>query len=194
MQYPMHNDRWSGYFEDVVKDTKNVNQALPTMTAFYILSQPNPVVIDEHWTGDCGRLLDWVRHKLAAVGPISALWAIDEQGSPPEYSGCCSRAGLASDTSRWARHQCDVLRAHRRFAGPRRRLPRSTTRRILPTTMGGSCAAGWTMPNRIGSTMATATMYGIIFGQWGPCPSSTHRRESSVAIDIRRNTRRLRIG
>jgi hypothetical protein len=100
MKYPMHNDRWSGYFEDVGKDTNNLNQALPTMTAYYILTRPDPSSVDPHWTGDVGRLLDWVRRKFGR-GPYLGAWAIDEQGPPPEYSGCCSRAGLASDTSRW---------------------------------------------------------------------------------------------
>ena len=101
MKYPMKNNRWSGYFEDVGKDTANVNQALPTMTAYYILTAPDPAAIDPHWTGDVGHLLDWVRHKFGR-GPYLGAWAIDEQGSPPDYNGCCSRAGLASDTSRWA--------------------------------------------------------------------------------------------
>jgi hypothetical protein len=101
LKYPMRNNRWSGYFEDVVKDTVNVNQACPTMTAYYILSLPNPETVDSHWTGDVGHLIDWVRQKFGR-GPYLGAWAIDEQGPPPDYSGCCSRAGLASDTSRWA--------------------------------------------------------------------------------------------
>lgn len=101
MRYPMHNNRWSGYFEDVGKDTDNLNQALPTMTAYYILSSPDPAAIDPHWTGDVGHLLDWVRHKFGR-GPYLGAWAVDEQGPPPDFNGCCSRAGLASDTSRWA--------------------------------------------------------------------------------------------
>jgi hypothetical protein len=101
MKYPMQNNRWSGYFEDVGKDTTNVNQALPTMTAYYILTSPDPAAIDPHWVGDVGHLLDWVRHKFGR-GPYLGAWAIDEQGAPPDYNGCCSRAGLASDTSRWA--------------------------------------------------------------------------------------------
>jgi len=101
LKYPMHNNRWSGYFEDVVKDTTNVNQACPTMTAYYILASPNPNAVDAHWTGDVGHLIDWVRQTLGR-GPYFGAWAIDEQGRPPDYSGCCSRAGLASDTSRWA--------------------------------------------------------------------------------------------
>jgi hypothetical protein len=100
MKYPMSNNRWSGYFEDVEKDTANVNQALPTMTAYYILTSPDPSAIDPHWTGDVGRLIDWVRRRFGR-GPYLGAWAIDEQGAPPDYSGCCSRAGLASATSRW---------------------------------------------------------------------------------------------
>jgi hypothetical protein len=100
MKYPMHNDRWSGYFEDVGKNTENVNQALPTMTAYYILSRPDPAAVDPHWNGDVGRLLDWVRRRFGR-GPYLGAWAIDEQGAPPDYAGCCSRAGLASATSRW---------------------------------------------------------------------------------------------
>jgi hypothetical protein len=101
MKYPMRNNRWSGYFEDVVKDTQNINQAAPTMTAYYILSSPHPEEIDPHWIGDVGHLIDWVKQKLGR-GPFFGAWAIDEQGPPPDYCGCCSRAGLASDTSRWA--------------------------------------------------------------------------------------------
>ena len=101
LKFPMHNNQWSGYFEDVVKDTNNVNQAAATMTAYYILASPDPSALDSHWTGDVGHLIDWVRQKFGR-GPYFGAWAIDEQGRPPDYCGCCSRAGLASDTSRWA--------------------------------------------------------------------------------------------
>ncbi|HZV33426.1 MAG TPA: hypothetical protein VFB72_02530 [Verrucomicrobiae bacterium] len=101
LKFPMRNNRWIGYFEDVPKDTNNFNQACPTMTAYYILTSPNPGELDSHWTGDVGHLIDWVRQKFGR-GPYFGAWAIDEQGPPPDYSGCCSRAGLASDTSRWA--------------------------------------------------------------------------------------------
>ncbi len=101
VRYPVRNNRWSGYCEDVAEDTNNVNQACPTMTAYYILSAPDPAAVDPHWTGDVGHMIDWVRQKFGR-GPYSGAWAIDEQGSPPDYCGCCSRAGLSSDTSRWA--------------------------------------------------------------------------------------------
>lgn len=104
LDYPLNAqnrawDKWSGYFEDVSKNTENVNQASPTMTAYYILTRPDPSAVDRNWQGHVGHLLDWVRVKLGR-GPYFGAWAIDEQGTP-DGRGCCSRAGLASDSSRW---------------------------------------------------------------------------------------------
>jgi hypothetical protein len=48
LKYPMVNNRWSGYFEDVHKNVQNVNQASPTMTAWYILSAKHPEKLDAH--------------------------------------------------------------------------------------------------------------------------------------------------
>ncbi len=100
-KYPMHNNKWVGYFEDVPKSMDNANQASPTMTAYYILTQPDPASVDPEWMADVGHIIDWVKKRYGR-GPYFGAWAIDEQGPPPDYSGCCSRAGLASDTSRWA--------------------------------------------------------------------------------------------
>ena len=94
-------DKWSGYFEDVPKNTKNVNQAAPAYTAYYILSRPDPQAVDPDWVNHVGHLIDWVRRSLGR-GPFLGAWGIDEQGAPPTYNGCCSRSGLGSDTSRWA--------------------------------------------------------------------------------------------
>ena len=93
-------NKWSGYFEDVPKNVENVNQASPTMTAYYILSSPEPAAVDKQWSSHVGHMIDWVRQKFGR-GPYFGAWAIDEQGTPDGH-GCCSRAGLASDTSRWA--------------------------------------------------------------------------------------------
>ncbi len=94
-------DKWSGYFEDVPKNPKNVNQAAPTYTAYYLLTRPDPQAVDPDWINHVGHLIDWVRRSLGR-GPFFGAWAIDEQGEPPTYYGCCSRSGLGSDTSRWA--------------------------------------------------------------------------------------------
>ncbi len=104
MDYPLNTgsrawNKWSGYFEDVPKNIENVNQASPTMTAFYILSSPDPAAVDKQWSSHVGHMIDWVRQKFGR-GPYFGAWAIDEQGTPDGH-GCCSRAGLASDTSRW---------------------------------------------------------------------------------------------
>jgi hypothetical protein len=92
-------DKWSGYFEDVQKNTENVNQAAPTYTAYYLLSRPDPHAVDRDWVNHVGHLIDWVRRRLGR-GPYLGAWAIDEQGTA-DGRGCCSRAGLGSDTSRW---------------------------------------------------------------------------------------------
>lgn len=100
-RFPIHNNNWSGYFEDVVKDTQNVNQACPTMTSYYILNRDDPASVDRNWQGDVGAMIDWVKRTMGR-GTFFGAWAIDEQGRPPDYHNCCSRAGLGSDTSRWA--------------------------------------------------------------------------------------------
>jgi len=94
-------DKWSGYFEDVPKNPKNVNQAAPTYTAYYILSRTDPRAIDPDWAKHVSHLIDWVRRSLGR-GPFYGAWGVDEQGEAPSYRGCCSPVGLGSDTSRWA--------------------------------------------------------------------------------------------
>ncbi len=96
-------NKWTGYFEDVSQSVENVNQVLPTMVAWYVLSNPDPASVTPKWTRwpmMTGRLIDWVRTRFGR-GPYSGAWAIDEQGTPDGH-GCCSRAGLGSHTSRWA--------------------------------------------------------------------------------------------
>jgi hypothetical protein len=105
LEHPMNPesrayDKWSGYFEDVPKNTENVNQALPTLTGYYLLTREDPAAVDPEWVNHVGHMIDWVRERFGR-GPYFGAWGIDEQGSPPSYQGCCSRAGLASDSSRW---------------------------------------------------------------------------------------------
>lgn len=100
LKYPMHTMHWSGYFEDVPKNMDNVNQTVPTMTAYYILKHQDPASVDSHWMRDVGRIIDWTREHFGR-GPYFGAWGVDEQGEPPDYYGCCSRAGLGSDSSRW---------------------------------------------------------------------------------------------
>lgn len=101
LQFPMENNRWVGYFEDIRPTTDMVNQASPTMTAYYILSSESPELRDKSWANNVGNLIDWVKLRFGR-GPFFGAWGIDEQGSASDYHYCCSRAGLASDSSRWA--------------------------------------------------------------------------------------------
>ncbi|HZT70700.1 MAG TPA: hypothetical protein VFC10_13245 [Terriglobia bacterium] len=98
-------DKWSGYFEDVSKNTENLNQQAPDYTAYYILSRPDPAADDPLWMEHVGHLIDWVRHYLG-LGPFLGAWAINEQRPPDTLhgpvNGCCSRAGDGSATGRWA--------------------------------------------------------------------------------------------
>jgi hypothetical protein len=99
-------DRWTGYYEDVQKDTENVNDQTSMMTAYYILSHDDPSTVDPQWQTHVGYLLDRSRGLLGR-GPFYGAWAIDEQQRPlaniPYTSarGCCSRAGLSCRTSAW---------------------------------------------------------------------------------------------
>lgn len=91
-------NRWSGFYEDVPYNPASRNQAVPTLTAYYLLTR-GPA-LDRLWRERATELLEWVRSNLG-LGPFAGAWAIDEQRAPGK-PGCCSPAGLGSTTSRWA--------------------------------------------------------------------------------------------
>jgi hypothetical protein len=94
-------NRWSGHYEDIDYDDRDLNQAAPTMTALYLLMHPSPRTIDPRWRTHVRQLVEWVRSYLGR-GPFRGAWAIDEQRTPESGFACCSPAGLGSDTARWA--------------------------------------------------------------------------------------------
>jgi hypothetical protein len=94
-------DKWSGFFEDVPYLSDNVNQFLPDLTAYYIMSRPDPASVDPEWVTHVGHMIDWVRLRFGR-GPFLGAWAIDEQGPLSGRGGCCSRAGQGSHGGRWA--------------------------------------------------------------------------------------------
>ena len=93
-------NRWSGFYEDVPYNLGSRNQATPTLTAHYLLAHSAPETIDPRWQEHVTSLLQWVRRSFGR-GPFLGAWGIDEQWRPGT-SGCCSRVGLGSTTSRWA--------------------------------------------------------------------------------------------
>jgi len=93
----LETDRWSGFYEDVPYNPASRNQAVPTLTALYLLHDP---VRDPLWQRHVTALLAYVRARFGR-GPFAGAWAIDEQRAPGK-PGCCSPVGLGSTTSRWA--------------------------------------------------------------------------------------------
>jgi Prolyl oligopeptidase family len=93
-------NRWSGFYEDVPYFPGSRNQATATLTAHYLLTHSSPETVDPQWREHTEELVRWVRATFAR-GPFAGAWGIDEQRRPGG-SGCCSRVGLGSTTSRWA--------------------------------------------------------------------------------------------
>ena len=97
MRYQLESGRWSGFYEDVPYNPASRNQAVPTLTALYLLHDPQR---DPLWQRHVTTLLNYVRAHFGR-GPFAGAWAIDEQRAPGK-PGCCSPVGLGSTTSRWA--------------------------------------------------------------------------------------------
>ena len=66
MTYPMQNNTWSNYFEDVPvqSDLSNSNQLIPMMTARYLLQHPES---DANWRSHVQGLIAWVETNFGAV-------------------------------------------------------------------------------------------------------------------------------
>jgi hypothetical protein len=93
-------NRWSGFYEDVPYNPNNRNQAVPTLTAIYLLTRRDPGAVDGLWRPHATAALEWVRVSFGR-GPFLGAWGVDEQ-SAPGRPGCCSPVGLGSTASRWA--------------------------------------------------------------------------------------------
>jgi hypothetical protein len=98
LEHQVKTNRWSGFYEDVPYNPRSINQALPTLTAHYLLERG--AAVDPQWQAHTLSLLAWVQSTFGR-GPFVGAWGIDEQWAPGK-PGCCSRVGLGSTTSRWA--------------------------------------------------------------------------------------------
>ena len=85
MAYPMKNNDWANYFEDVIggADRTNDNQYSPMMTARYILQHPE---IDANWESDVRGLISWVEYNFGQTagyepGVFYGARTISEQDS-----------------------------------------------------------------------------------------------------------------
>jgi len=68
MRYPMRNNRWKGYFEDVIRDPADLNrdQYTPGEVARYLMRRPD---LDPDWREHVPALLAWIKKTLGDDRP-----------------------------------------------------------------------------------------------------------------------------
>ncbi len=99
-KYPLTNNVWVGYFEDVVPSMGNMNQVIPLEFARYVLLHPEK---DPQWREHARRLIEWV--KTTPKWPkyiVHGATVTTEQGNGIEF--CCNEPNQCCDshTSRLA--------------------------------------------------------------------------------------------
>lgn len=95
MKYPMQNNVWVGYFEDVQGSMENMNQVIPLEFARYMLLHPE---IDPAWSEHARQLIDWV--KTTPKWPkymVHGALITTEQGSGPK-DFCCNLPNQCCDS------------------------------------------------------------------------------------------------
>jgi len=94
MKYPMQNNVWVGYFEDVQASMGNMNQVIPLEFARYILLHPEK---DPQWREHARQLMDWV--KTTPKWPkyiVHGALITTEQGDGKRF--CCNLPSQCCDS------------------------------------------------------------------------------------------------
>jgi hypothetical protein len=94
MKYPMQNNVWVGYFEDVPGSMDNMNQVIPLEFARYILLHPDK---DPEWREHSRKLIDWV--KTTPKWPkyiVHGATITTEQGDGKNF--CCNLPNECCDS------------------------------------------------------------------------------------------------
>jgi len=94
MKYPMQNNVWVGYFEDVQGSMDNMNQVIPLEFARYVLLHPEK---DSAWREHARQLIEWV--KTTPKWPkyiVHGAMVTTEQGSGKEF--CCNLPNQCCDS------------------------------------------------------------------------------------------------
>jgi len=99
-KYPMQNNVWVGYFEDITPNMANMNQVIPLEYARYVLLNPDK---DPEWREHARKLIDWV--KTTPKWPkyiVHGATVTTEQGDGKTF--CCNEPNQCCDshTSRLA--------------------------------------------------------------------------------------------
>jgi hypothetical protein len=106
LRYPLRNDVWKGYFEDIRLDPENANrdQLSPLETARYILQNRERL---PNWRDDVPRLIEWVRENLGAPSFYTAVpiheqkfcWHVMGSHTARYASLCALWAEISGDAS-----------------------------------------------------------------------------------------------
>jgi hypothetical protein len=94
MKYPMQNNVWVGYFEDVQASMGNMNGVIPLEFARYILLHPEK---DPEWREHSRKLIEWV--KTTPKWPkyiVHGATVTTEQGNGKEF--CCNLPNQCCDS------------------------------------------------------------------------------------------------
>ena len=94
MKYPMQNNAWVGYFEDVPGSMDNVNQVIPLEFARYVLLHPEK---DPDWREHSRKLIEWV--KTTPKWPkyvVHGATVTTEQGDGKTF--CCNLPNQCCDS------------------------------------------------------------------------------------------------
>jgi hypothetical protein len=94
MKYPMHNNLWVGYFEDVTASMGNANQVIPLEFARYVLLHPE---LDPQWREHARDLINWV--KTTPKWPkyiVHGATVTTEQGDGKNF--CCNAPNQCCDS------------------------------------------------------------------------------------------------
>ncbi len=99
-KYPLKNNVWVGYFEDVTPSMQNMNQVIPLEYARYVLLNPDK---DPEWRENTRKLIAWV--KTTPKWPkynVHGATVTTEQGDGKSF--CCNEPNQCCDshTSRLA--------------------------------------------------------------------------------------------
>jgi hypothetical protein len=93
-KYPLANNTWVGYFEDVAPQMENMNQVIPLEFARYVLLHPEK---DAQWREHSSRLIEWVR--TTSKWPkylVHGATVTTEQGDGVNF--CCNQPNQCCDS------------------------------------------------------------------------------------------------
>ena len=93
-KYPLANNVWVGYFEDVPPRMENMNQVIPLEFARYVLLHPEK---DAEWREHSRKLIEWV--KTTPKWPkhtVHGATITNEQGDGVEF--CCNLPNQCCDS------------------------------------------------------------------------------------------------